>query len=191
MIIYFGGGVFIALGIMYLPYSLLPSSVNNCANLGFYNVLKPVLFLLAILLFGFMTWALFPDFRTNEGSFGYERLKSWGYLLSVASFEVFFCVWYLGFFATTLYPNIAAELGGGQPIDVQFIFNGNVIKDNSSQIRKVLGMTGSSSESPSLKLLLATDKSYFIEIPNQCQGSIELPRDIVSLALFGSRKITK
>ena len=181
------GGFLISWAIVNLPYVLGPNSGNFISRLG-YNALKPAPFLFAIIGCAIWIWMAFPGFSVKEGSSWYEHFKLWLPFILVASLEMFFFFWYLGFFATTLYPNIAAELGGGQPINVQFIIKDDFKGPDSVQIRKILGMTDFSTRSPSLKLLLITNNSYFIEMPNQSKGSIELPRNIVSLALFGSQE---
>ena len=58
--------------------------------------------------------------------------------------------------------------------------------DQSVHMNKLFGVTDDTVLSPSLKLILATEKSYFVADPSEDGVSIELAKDMVALAAFGS-----
>jgi uncharacterized membrane protein YwzB len=162
--------------------SSAPVLAGKFQHVRFGDFLKLGGFCLGIFLFSTITWAFLSDIRTKKGEISYRDLFAGISYVAITSL-VF--AGYMGFFAINLYPSIPADLGGGSSIEMRVMLKKN---DQNVHINKLLGITDDTVLSPSLKLLLVTDKSYFIADPNVDRISIELPKDMVSVAAFGSHK---
>jgi hypothetical protein len=166
--------------------SLLPSLFSSF-------ILLPLReFFLISFLYGSLAFLCFCSFlilkkiRNKENSFSNREFRLGVTTLVttiILTTLIFFVV--LGSFARFIYARIPCELGGGCPIKVQFIIK----KDNQGeQIARMLGMNEKHDLSPKLQLLLTTDKSYVIVHPSAERASIVVPKDRVTLALFGAYK---
>jgi hypothetical protein len=91
---------------------------------------------------------------------------------------------YIKFFAVNIYPHIPAELGGGKPIYVKIHLKDD---DQSKQISKIAGKNDAVALSNPLKLLLVTDKAYFVEAPKNFGDhiAIEVLNNIVYFVEYG------
>ena len=156
----------------HLASRFAPVSTSDLFSVGGYCV--------ALAFFFVGAWVSLSNVRTDPERTDYGSL--WLGIGCVIGALLVFVV-YLGFFSVNLYPAIPAEVGGGRTIEMRVMLE----KDKeTSEIQKILGITEERALSPVLGLILTTDRSYFVSVPNEGEGSIEVPRDIVSLAVFGS-----
>lgn len=88
--------------------------------------------------------------------------------------SIIFYFFYILFFAKEIYPLIPAKIGGGEPIDVQFI----VTKD-SHIAETIHGIDSLSHLTQPCKLIFTTDISYIILSPDDSVKSIKFDRNYI------------
>ena len=89
---------------------------------------------------------------------------------------------YTGYFASTLYQEIPAFVGGGRPHQVRLI-----VETESKPYLESAGLSFSDdpNKSDPIQLILSTDKEYILKT-NQSAQAMSIPNDAVKALLFGT-----
>ncbi len=141
---------------------------------------------LTILYFFFVTTTLHL-YRLSWSKSSYQSMK----MLSGVG-AIFMFVFFLGFFATEIFPKISVRYGGGKPLTVQLLLEAN--KQNSWMIQKNFDLCENDKAriaSPEevqliatkpMPLLLATDSDYIIRKDENT--AVTISRDQVKTVLY-------
>ncbi len=144
------------------------------------GTIKAVLFLLAD---NWKRIAAIASFSIGIAFLGEQAWTSWKCrdrprhyfrLIYLPALLVLVLIWYVLYFATTIYPHIPYSLGGGEPLPVVFL-----LKGPKSQFTMPLASDCSGKRTKPYELLLATDKVYVVKSPREDEKTIEINRDAV------------
>ena len=135
-------------------------------------------FCLGIAILIGMTWIFIREIREESGKVNVRNIFG---TIIFASFAGIAILGYTLHFAINLYPKIPAVVGGGQPIETQFMLTHD---DNYEYLKDVFNFDDNQELSPRVKLLTTTDEDYVFIHPINIQRVILLPKDSVSLFIF-------